>query len=123
MKVKNALRAVSCSLISFALVFYLIPKFFAQGTADFLWMALMVVFPALLAVVMLEQLRPLWLFLNLPVHYALLFLLAEPLSKIWGSPVNQGLGWFSYMGTTFVWPLVVTTVQFAVLRMRKKARA
>lgn len=122
MNTKNALRAVLCSLTSFALMFYLIPEFFARGTADFLWMALMVVFPALLAVVILEQVRPLWIFLNLPIHYALLVLLAGPLSKIWGCSIERALGWPEYIGTTFIWPLVVTTVQFAALRMRKKAR-
>lgn len=119
MKTEAFLRAAGCSLISFALVFYVIPVFFAKGTEDVLWMSLMVVLPALVAVVMLERVRPVWVFLGLPIHYALLFLLAPPLSRLWGSSIEHPLGWASYIGSTFVWPLVVTTVQFFALRIRK----
>ena len=120
MKYKAFLRAAGCSLISFALVFYVVPVFFAKGAADILWMALNVILPALVAVVMLEQMRPLWIFVNLPIHYALLFLLAAPLSKVWGCSIEGTLGWPEYIGSTFVWPLVVTVAQFYILRIRRK---
>lgn len=120
MKVKSFLRSAVCALISFALVFYVIPVFFATGTADILWMALEVVFPALVAVVLLEQVRPVWVFSGLPVYYLLLVVLAAPLSRIWGCSIERALGWPEYIGTTFTWPLVVTVVQFYILRFRRK---
>lgn len=122
MKSKAFLRSAGCSLISFILVFYVIPVFFAKGTADFLWMSLMVVFPALVAAVILERVRPVWVFVGLPIDYALLIALAAPLSKIWGSSIEHSLGWFEYIGSTFVWPLVVTTVQFFILRLLRKRK-
>ena len=85
-------------------------------------MSLMVVFPALLAVVMLEGLRPLWVFLNLPIHYGLLIVLAAPLSGVWGVDLDSTLGLPSYLGAVFTWPLVITTVQFLILRFQKKQR-
>ena len=122
MKAKAFLKAAGCSLISFALAFYIIPVYFARGTENVLWMSLMAVLPALLAVVMLEGLRPLWVFLNFPIHYGLLAALAAPLSRVWGVDLSGALGWPSYVGTVFTWPLVVTTVQFLILRFQKKRR-
>ena len=122
MKSKAFLRAAGCSLVSFALVFYVIPVFFAKGTADFLWMSLMVVLPALAASLMLERIRPVWVFIGLPIDYILLIVLAAPLSRIWGCSIAHSLGWFEYIGATFVWPLVVTTVQFFLLRLQRKRK-
>ena len=113
MKANAFLRAAGCSLISFALVFYVIPVFFAGGTEKVLWMSLMVVFPALIAVVMLDRIRPLWVFLNLPIHYGLLYLLAAPMAQVWSTTLDS---------TVSVWPLLVTTVQFFVLRFQKKRK-
>lgn len=117
---KSALRTALCSLTTFALVFYLIPALLARGIPDILWMTLEIILPAILAALMLKNVRPTWIFLNLPIHYGLLILLAAPLSRFWGSPIDRSLGWFSYIGSTFFWPIVLTIVQFVVLWIRKR---
>lgn len=121
-KAESFLRAAGCGLISFALVFYLIPKFLSSGASDILWMALEVVLPALVAMMMLERVHPVWVFISLPIHYGLLFLLATPLSEVWCTSLERPLGWSSYIGATFTWPLIVTVVQFYMLRFRRKRR-
>jgi len=118
---KSALRTALCSVITFALVFYLVPVLLAGGTPDFIWMALDLILPAVAAALLLKQVKPTWIFLNLPIHYGLLILLATPLSKIWGSPIALGLGWFSYIGATFFWPIILTIIQFVVLWVQKRS--
>ena len=117
---KSALRTALCSLCTFALVFFLIPALLAGGIPDFLWIALDIILPAILAAVMLKNVRPTWIFLNLPIHYGLLILLAAPLSKIWGCSITRSLGWFEYIGSTFFWPFLLTIVQFVVLWIQKR---
>ena len=120
---KSALRTALCSIITFALVFFLVPMLLAGGIPDFIWMTLDLILPAVAAALLLKQVKPTWIFLNLPIHYGLLILLASPLSKIWGSPIDRGLGWFSYIGSTFFWPFILTILQFVVLWIQKRGNS
>lgn len=114
--------SVICALVSFALDFIIIPEL-CSGWADFIWMTLMIVLPGLVAILLFRNRNhgtPGYIFIGLPVQYVLLIVFAGPISSMWGASIEHTLGWFSYIGSVFPWPFVVTLVQyFAVLLIRK----
>ena len=127
MKIKNTnlfIIAVMCSLISAVTDFLIIPNI-CRGWIDFVWMALMVILPVVIAVLlfrMIDYRKPGYVFIFFLLHYALLIAFAGPISKLWGSSIEHTLGWFSYIGSVFPWPLVITLIQYVVIMIIKKSK-
>ena len=115
--------SVICSLISFAISFVLIPCI-CIGWIDILWMALMVILPIVIAVMlfrMIDYRKPGCIFIGVLIQYFILIAFAGPVSKLWGSSIEHTLGWFSYIGSVFPWPFVITLIQYLVLLGFKKS--
>ena len=127
MTIKNTnpfIIAVMCSLISAVTDFLIIPNI-CRGWIDFIWMALMVILPVAIAILlfrMIDYRKPGCVFIGLLLHYALLIAFAGPISKLWGSSIEHTLGWFSYIGSVFPWPLVITLIQYVVIMIIKKSK-
>lgn len=92
---------------------------------DLIWMSLMVVLPAAIAVLLFRSIdyrKPGTIFFGLLIQYALLIAFAGPISEIWGASIVHTLGWFSYIGAVFPWPLVITLIQYLVVAVIRKIR-
>ena len=79
---------------------------------DPIWISLMILIPVLLGLYMLEkkaQIPAGYVWIGLPVQYLILFVFAEPISRI------GGWGDWSYIGDAILWPLCVTAAQFVSL--------
>lgn len=118
------LISVICALITFALDFLLIPNI-CRGWIDFVWMGLMVVLPVVIAVLLFRTVdyrKSGYVFVGLLIQYAVLITFAGPISKLWGSSIEHTLGWFSYIGSVFPWPFIITLIQYLVLLGFKKSK-
>ena len=127
MKIKNTnpfIIAVMCSLMSAVTDFIFIPNI-CRGWIDFVWMALMVILPVVIAVLLFRMInyrKPGYIFIGLLIQYVVLIAFAGPVSKLWGSSIEHTLGWFSYIGSVFPWPLVITLIQYVVIVIIKKSK-
>ena len=108
--------AVLCGVLSLFADFILIPTVFRippmLGLPDPIWMSLMFLIPAILALYLLEQkthVPPGYVWFGLPAQYLILIVFSQPISRIFGSD-----SW-TYLWDAAVWPLGVTAAQFAVL--------
>lgn len=123
-KLSPFIVAVVCALISSVIDFIIIPKF-CRGWIDILWMTLMLVLPVVIAVLlfrMIDYRKPGCIFIGLLIQYAILIAFAGPISELWGSSIEHTLGWFSYIGSVFPWPFVITLTQYLVILGFKKSR-
>ena len=123
MKSKKVFSILVCTILTFFINFLVIPQTMA-GMPDFLWMAAMLLLPAVIVWLFYEKFaRPAagWLFAGMAAEYVLLVVLAEPVSRLFGSSIAHGLGWFSYIGSVFPWPLAVTLAQFLLIVCIRKA--
>ncbi len=126
MKLNKYVSALSCSLLTFCIDFLFIPLVM-RGWPDFLWMAAMVLLP--LGAGWSFYLRfsnppAKLLFAGMILQYGLLIFAAVPISRLLGSSVKSPLGWLSYIGVAFPWPLLVTLAQFLMIFcIRKYNRA
>lgn len=123
MKNQKFISVFTCCILTFSIDFFLIPQLM-RGIPDFIWMAAMVILPAVIAWLFYEKFSrpaPGWLFAGMAAEYGLLIAMAGPISRLFGSSIEHGLGWFSYIGSVFPWPLVVTLVQFLLIVYFRKA--
>lgn len=123
MKAKMFICITANTIFSFFTNFIAIPLVMT-GSPDFLWMAAMLLLPAIIAWLFYEKIArpaPGWLLAGMAVEYVLLVVLAGPVSRLFGTSIEHSLGWFSYIGSAFPWPLVVTLVQFLLMLCIRKA--
>ena len=112
--------AALCAILSVLIDFILIPQILLRLPRflrviilpDPIWMSLMILFPVLVAIYMLEKKTHIsagYVWIGLPVQYLILIVFAQPISRIghWGD--------WSYIGDAIIWPLSVTVVQFITL--------
>lgn len=117
MKVQKFVSALTCCILTFSVDFLMIPQLMG-GVPDWIWMATMVLLPLWAAWVFYDKFsRPAagLLFAGMGIQYLLLIVMAGPISRLFGSSIAHGLGWFSYIGSVFPWPLVVTLTQFLMI--------
>ena len=116
---KNLIITVICALLTFVIDFFFVPKVM-RGIPDFIWMGMMVLLPTLLAILLFvrdKEYKQWNLFVGMVIQYVLLIAFASPISQTFGSSIEHALGWFGYIGAAFPWPLVVTIIQFVVLKI------
>jgi len=118
---RNFWASVRCGALSLFVDFILIPTLFRipplLGLPDFIWMSLMILIPVLLAVCLLagkHHVPPGYVWIGLPAQYLILIVFAQPISKILGIGLS-GIRVMEYIWEAAVWPLGVTTAQFAAL--------
>lgn len=125
MKVQKLISALTCAILTFSIDFFLIPRLM-RGVPDILWMAAMLLLPlgaAWLFYKKLSQPAAGLLFGGMGIQYLLLIGMAAPISQLFGNSIAHGLGWFSYIGAVFPWPLVVTLAQFLMIVFIRKAHS
>lgn len=109
-----------CGVLSVLIDFIVIPQMLLRLPRflrflllpDPIWISLMILIPALVAIHILEQKAHIparYVWVGLPVQYLILIIFAEPISRIghWGD--------WSYIGDAIIWPLAVTAAQFVSL--------
>jgi len=110
---QNLTRSVLFGTCMFVLHFVMIPLV-CRGWVDFLWICLMVILPAVVALLLYRN-HPgsiaAAVFPAMLVQYLLLILLATPVSDLWGCSVLRVLGWPEYIGCTFAWPIATAVIQ------------
>ena len=119
---KNRILASICGVISSALIFYIIPRFFAKGVHDAVWGGLMLLLPAVVAVVLLHivgRCSPRTVFWGLLVECAVALILHKPIGGFLGYQLHS-FSWdffdyIAYCMFTFGWSIAATLVQFVVL--------
>lgn len=122
MKLQRTIRILICGLLSAAVDFCLIPTF-VRGVPDFIWVTLMLLLPAIPAVVLLKQFKPSSVFWCALVQCLTVIVLAQPL----GSMIGYHLGdiahdLFDYIGFwLFAFGIIggATLVQFLALWLAK----
>lgn len=83
----------------------------------------MIVLPVAIAVLLFKKLdhrKLAYIFIGLLIQYVLLIAFAEPISSIWGTSIKHTLAWFSYIGTVFPWPFMITLIQYISVLLFKK---
>ena len=116
---RNLIITIISALVTFVIDFLVIPKVM-RGMPDFIWMSMMILIPVFLVVLVFfkdKEYKRWNLFAGMAIQYILLIALANPISKLFGTSIEHTLGWFGYIGAAFPWPLVVTEIQFVVLKI------
>lgn len=124
MRIKPLVISVIGGLLSFLIVFIVVPRF-ALGVPDALWLtvgALMAIAVPVLLLWGIWRIPPAYIWLGLPVQYAVLFIFRHPISKTLGITMD-GLGGLAYLFDAAVYPLVVTAMQFLTVLFFKKRKS
>ena len=117
LKQNGVIRAAECGVISFLCSFIMIPILFG-GTPDVFWITMLILVPSILGVALFwktERYVLAYVILSALIQYGLLFVLAGPVSNLWGMPITRTLGWLEYIGATFMFPAIVGAIQWGVL--------
>lgn len=122
MKHKRTPRILICGLLSAAVDFGLIPTF-VRGVPDFIWIALMLLLPAVIAVAALKQFKPSSVFWCALVQCLIVIVLANPLGRLMGYQLGDiANDLFDYLGyLLFAFGIIggTTLVQFLALQLVK----
>ncbi len=123
-KTHPIILAIICGVISVLLDFVVIPLT-CGGLPDIVFVILMFVLPIIAAVALygikahLRHSAP-YVLLGILVQYILLIIAANLISPLLGIDLGTSLGWFTYIGAAFPWPVLVGILQFiAVVIFRK----
>lgn len=123
---KHIFSAVLCGALSAAIEFYLIPTFLMRGIPDAIWAVLMLLLPAVVAVLLLRHYSPKCVLWSLLAQIVLVIVFAQPIGGLLGYRlVDFNWDFFDFIAYglyVFGWSLGVTAVQFIVLLLLKKLR-
>ncbi len=119
-KLNHILCGVCWGIISFVLVFFVIPK---RGIADFIWISACIVLPVLLAVFMFRKIffsPPVYILPGFVTQISGLVLCRDVVAYKWSIRLS-GLARFEYIGL-FIYPVVTTVLPYIVLKIINKKR-
>lgn len=123
MKIKQLLMSVIGGLLSFLILFIVVPRF-SVGVPDVVWITVGALIAVAVPAFLLWQIwriSPVYIWFGLPVQYVVLLIFRNPISKILGTPLD-GLGGFAYFFRASVFPLVITAMQFLTVLFFKKRK-
>lgn len=125
---KQRLIAISSGVITSALIYYIIPRFFMRGIPDVIWVILMLLLPTLIAAVLYQtaKLPPrsvLWSFLTEAV---IAVVLHKPIGAFLGYRL-ESLSWdlfefIAYLMFTLGFAVLASLAQFSVLYLLRKRK-